>query len=263
MRVVIKIGTSTITHETGQLNIRRMELLCKTLADLKNAGHEVLVVSSAAIAIGVGKLRLHQRPGDVATRQATAAVGQCELIHIYDQMFLHHGHVVGQMLLTAEDIHSEDRRCNLEATLFKLLELGAIPVINENDSVATAELEGGVIGDNDTLSAEVAIVAKADLLVMLTDIPGLFTEDPRKDECARLIPHVTTVTDEMLCHAGGGGSQFATGGMATKLNAAKMLEQEGIDLVITGGQNPECLYEVVAGRPVGTRFTFRKEGAGA
>ena len=259
MRVVIKIGTSTITHESGQLNIRRMELLCKTLADLRNGGHEVIMVSSAAIAMGAGKLRLQGRPVDIPGRQAAAAVGQCELIHIYDQMFLNHGHVVGQMLLTAEDIHSADRRSNLEATLFRLLELGAIPIINENDSVATTELEGGVIGDNDTLSAEVAILAKADLLVMLTDIPGLFTADPRKDEAAKLIPHVTEITEEMLQGAGGSATQFATGGMATKLTAARMMEKEGIDMVITGGQNPECLYEVVAGRPVGTRFTFRRE----
>lgn len=257
MRVVIKIGTSTITHETGQLNIRRMELMCKILADLKNAGHEVLVVSSAAIAMGVGKLRLRERPQDIPGRQAAAAVGQCELIHIYDQMLLTYGHVVGQMLLTAEDIHSPERRHNLEAALFRLLELGAIPVLNENDSVATAELEGGVIGDNDTLSAEVAVLAKADLLVMLTDIPGLFTDDPRKEEGAKLIPLVTCVTEEMLAHAGGSASQFATGGMATKLSAAKLLEEVGIDMVITSGQNPECLYEVVAGRPVGTRFAFK------
>lgn len=259
MRVVIKIGTSTITHETGQLNIRRMEILCKTLSDLRNAGHEVLVVSSAAIAMGVGKLRLQKRPEDIPGRQAAAAVGQCELIHIYDQMFLNHGHVVGQILLTAEDIHSEERRKNLEATLFRLLELSAIPIINENDSVATTELEGGVIGDNDTLSAEVAVLAKADLLVMLTDIPGLFTADPRCDEGAKLIPYVSEITDELLGHAGGSQNAFATGGMATKLSAAKLLEKRGIDMVITAGQNPECLYEVVAGRPVGTRFAFRKE----
>ncbi len=256
MRVVVKIGTSTITHETGQLNIRRMELLCKTLADLQNAGHQVLVVSSAAIAMGVGKLRLKERPSDIPTRQAAAAVGQCELMHIYDQRFIHYGHVVAQILLTAEDIHSADRRNNLEATLFRLLELGTIPILNENDSVATVELEGGVIGDNDTLSAEVAILAKADLLVLLTDIDGLYSGDPRIDKQAHLIPLVHTVTDSLMESAGGGGSQFSTGGMITKLKAAKLLEKEGIDLVITNGQNPECLYHVVEGRPIGTCFAF-------
>ncbi len=256
MRVVVKIGTSTITHESGQLNIRRMEVLCKTLADIQNAGHEVLVVSSAAIAMGVGKLRLKERPADIPGRQAAAAVGQCELMHIYDQRFIHYGHVVAQILLTAEDIHSQERRNNLEATLFRLLALGAIPILNENDSVATAELEGGVIGDNDTLSAEVAILAKADLLVMLTDIEGLYTGDPRTDKEAHLIPLVHTVTQELMDSAGGGGTQFSTGGMITKLKAAKMLEKEGIDLVITNGKNPECLYNILDKKPCGTYFDF-------
>lgn len=258
MRVVVKIGTSTITHHTGQLNIRRMELLCKTLADLKNAGHEVLMVSSGAIGMGVGKLHLPRRPEDIPTRQAAAAVGQCELMYTYDQLFGQYGHTVGQMLLIAEDIHHEVRRHNVEATLFRLLELGAIPIINENDTVATAEIEGGEIGDNDTLSSEVAVLAKADLLVLLSDIPGLFNCDPRKNEGAKLIPLVTSVTEEILAAGGGAGSGLGTGGMKTKLNAAKRLEAHGIDMVITNGQNPECLYDIVAGRPVGTRFSFKK-----
>lgn len=259
MRVVIKIGTSTITHRTGQINIRRAELLCKTMSDLKNAGHDVIIVSSAAIAMGVGKLRLPGRPEDVPTRQAVAAVGQCTLMYTYDQLFGEYNHVVGQLLLTADDIHSTERRLNLEATLFRLLEMGVIPIINENDTVATAELEGGEIGDNDTLSAEVAVSAKADLLILLTDTPGLFTDDPKKNESAKLIPIVTKVTEEMEKAAGGAGSGFATGGMATKLAAAKILQAHGIDMVITGGQNPECLYEVVAGRAVGTRFSFKEK----
>lgn len=259
MRVVIKIGTSTIAHATGQLNIRRVELLCKTLADLKNAGHEVLVVSSGAIGMGVGKLHLSTRPEDIPTRQAAAAVGQCELMYTYDRLFGKYNHTVGQMLLTADDIQNGIRRNNVDATLFRLLELGAIPIINENDTVATAEIEGLEIGDNDTLSAEVAISAKADLLVLLTDIPGLFTSDPRKDANAKLIPLVTEITEEMVRAAGGSGTGLGTGGMATKLQAARLLEPYGIDMVITNGQNPECLYEILAGRPVGTRFSFRKE----
>ncbi len=259
MRVVIKVGTSTLTHQTGQINIRRVELLCRTLADLKNAGHEVLVVSSGAIAMGVGKLHLAGRPDDIPTRQAAAAVGQCELMYTYDRLFGQYNHTVGQILLTADDIAHEDRRKNVDATLFRLLELGVIPIINENDTVATAELEGGVIGDNDTLSAEVAVSAKADLLVLLTDTPGLFTADPKKTDSAKLIPVVSEITPEMEAAAGGAGSGFATGGMATKLAAGKILQRHGIDMVITGGQNPECLYEIVAGRPVGTRFEFKKE----
>lgn len=258
MRVVIKIGTSTIAHATGQLNIRRVEALCKVLADLKNAGHEVLVVSSGALGMGVGKLHLPSRPDDTPTRQAAAAVGQCEMMYIYDSIFSRYNHTVGQMLLTADDIHHETRRHNVEATLFRLLELGAIPILNENDSVATAEIEGGEIGDNDTLSAEIAVSAKADLLVLLTDIPGLFTADPHKDPTAKLIPIVAEVTETMLAAAGGAGSNLGTGGMFTKLRAAQILYPHHIDMVITNGQNPECLYEVVEGRPVGTRFTFRK-----
>lgn len=259
MRVVIKIGTSTITHATGNLNIRRVEVLCKTLADLKNAGHEVLVVSSGAIGMGVGKLRLPGYPSDIPTRQAAAAVGQCELMYTYDRLFSKYNHTVAQILLTAEDIRDETRRKNVEATMFRLLALGAIPIINENDTVAVAEIEGGKIGDNDTLSAEVAISAEADLLVLLTDIPGLFTADPNRDSSAKLIPIVNEITDELLASAGGAGSGLGTGGMRTKLNAAKTLQQAGIDMVITNGKNPECLYDVMAGCHVGTRFCFKKE----
>ena len=256
MRVVIKIGTSIIAHATGQLNIRRVELLCKTLADLKNAGHQVILVSSGAIGMGVGRLRLPGRPDDLPTKQAAAAVGQCEMMYTYDRLFSKYGHTVGQVLLTAEDIRHETRRRNVEATLFRLLELGSVPVINENDTVATEEIEAGVIGENDTLSAEVAILSGADLLVLLSDIPGLFTADPRLDESAKLIPLVTEVTEELQQLAGGVGSGLATGGMITKLKAAKMLQEKHIDMVITNGHNPECLYEVVAGLPVGTRFAF-------
>ena len=256
MRVVVKLGTSTLTHSTGQLNIRRVESLCKTLADLKNAGHEVIMVSSGAMALGVGKLRLPSRPEDTPSRQATAAVGQCELMYAYDRQFSKYNHTVGQVLLTAEDIHHPDRRHNVEATLFRLLEMGAIPVINENDTVATAELEGGEIGDNDTLSAEVAAMAKADLLVLLSDISGLFTDDPRCNKDAKLISKVTAITDELLAHAGGAGSGFGTGGMRTKLEAAQIVEKHGIDMIITNGHNPECLYDLVAGVSIGTRFCF-------
>ena len=259
MRVVVKIGTSTLTHETGQLNIRRVELMCKTLADLKNAGHEIIMVSSGAIAMGVGKLRLPGRPDDIPGRQAAAAVGQCELMDTYDRLFSKYHHTVGQILLTAEDIHQPERKRNVMATLTRLLEWGAIPIINENDSVATAELDGIVIGDNDTLSAEIAIFVNAEVLVLLSDIPGLFTADPRKDKNAKLIPLVTEITDELMNMGGGAGTSLATGGMQSKLEAARLLSTQGIDMVITNGQNPECLYEVLAGRPIGTRFCFKKE----
>lgn len=258
MRIVVKLGTSTLTYETGKLNMRRVETLCKVLSDIQNAGHEVIIVSSGAIAMGTSKLHLAQRPTDVPTRQAVAAVGQCELMYVYDSIFSKYNHTVGQLLVTADDLHHETRQHNLQTTLSRLLELGVIPILNENDSVATDELQGGKIGDNDTLSAEIAAFVKSDLLVLLSDIPGLFTADPRKNENASLLPIVTEITDEILAYAGGAGTDFGTGGMATKLRAAQIMQEHAIDMVITNGQNPEALYEIVDGLPVGTRFMFKK-----
>ena len=251
MRIVVKLGTSTLTHATGKLNIRRVELLCKVMSDLKNAGHELVLVSSGAIAMGVGKLNLTQRPSDMPTKQAAAAVGQCELMYTYDKLFSQYNHTVAQILLTGEDIDHDDRRRNFENTMARLLELGALPVINENDTVATAEIK---VGDNDTLGAIVACSVGADLLVLLSDIEGLYTADPRKDPAAQLIPTVEEVTPEIESLAGGKGSELATGGMETKLRAAKMATAQGCDMVITNGEHPERLYDIVEGKAVGTRF---------
>ena len=203
MRIVVKLGTSTLTHATGKLNIRRVELLCKVMSDLKNAGHELILVSSGAIGMGVGKLNLPGRPADMPTKQAAAAVGQCELMYTYDKLFSQYNHTVAQILLTGEDVDHDDRRQNFENTMARLLELGALPVINENDTVATAEIK---VGDNDTLGAIVACSIGADLLVLLSDIEGLYTADPRKDPDARLIPVVEAVTPEIAALAGGKGS---------------------------------------------------------
>ncbi len=255
MRVVIKVGTSTLAHPTGRLNIRHVEELVKVLSDLKNAGHEVILVSSGAIGMGVGKLNLPGRPADMPTKQAAAAVGQCELMYTYDRLFAQYNHTVAQILLTGEDVDHDDRRANFENTLFRLLELGALPVINENDTVATAEIK---VGDNDTLGAIVAQCARAELLVLLSDIQGLYTADPRKDPEARLIPVVDEVTPEIEALAGGKGSELAVGGMATKLRAAKLVTARGCDMVITHGEHPEVLYDIVAGKPVGTRFVGRR-----
>ena len=251
MRIVIKLGTSTLTHATGHLNIRRVETLAKVISDIKNAGHQVILVSSGAIGMGVGKLGLRCRPADIPTKQAAAAVGQCELMYTYDKLFSQYNHTVAQVLLTGEDVDHEDRRHNFENTMFRLLELGALPVINENDTVATAEIK---VGDNDTLGAIVACSVEADLLVLLSDIEGLYTADPRQDRSARLIPVVEAVTPEIEALAGGKGSELATGGMATKLRAAKMVTDRGCDMVITNGEHPECLYDIVEGKAVGTRF---------
>ena len=255
MRMVVKVGTSTLAHATGRLNIRHAEELVKVLSDLKNAGHEVILVSSGAIGMGVGKLNLPGRPADMPTKQAAAAVGQCELMYTYDRLFSQYNHTVAQILLTGEDIDHEDRRTNFENTMSRLLELGALPIINENDTVATAEIK---VGDNDTLGGIVACCVKADLLVLLSDIEGLYTADPRKDPDATLISVVEEVTPAIEALAGGAGSSLGTGGMATKLRAAKMVTAAGCDMIIANGENPNYLYDIVDGKATGTRFLGKK-----
>ena len=251
MRVVIKIGTSTLAHKTGLLNILRVEELCKVMSDLKNAGNEVILVSSGAIGMGVGKLGLSKKPTDIPTKQAAAAVGQCELMYTYDRLFSEYNHTVAQILLTGEDIDHADRKQNFVNTMRRLLELSAIPIINENDSISTNEIE---IGDNDTLGAIVATAADADLLIILSDIDGLYTADPREDKNAKLLHTVEEITPEIENMVGGAGSSLGTGGMITKLNAAKIVTQNGIDMVIANGENPLSLYDIIAGKDVGTRF---------
>ena len=258
MRIVIKIGTSTITHPTGRLNIRQMEALCKVLSDLKNAGNEVILVSSGAIGMGVGKLRLGKKPVDVPTKQASAAVGQCELMYTYDKLFSEYRHTVAQILLTADDIADPARHENFQNTIQRLLELDAIPIINENDTVSVAEFG---IGDNDTLSAIVAVTIQADLLILLSDIDGLFDGDPRKTPDAKLIDTVEKIDEHIISLGGGSGSNLGTGGMATKLRAAQMATAAGCEMVIANGQSPEVLYDVAAGKRVGTRFLAKRDEA--
>ncbi len=251
MKIVIKLGTSTLAHSTGRLNIRRVEELCKVISDLKNAGNEIIMVSSGAIGMGVGKLSLGKRPTDIPTIQAAASVGQCELMYTYDKLFSEYNHTVAQILLTDEDIAHSERCINFKNTLCRLLELGAIPIINENDTVATDEI---VIGDNDTLGAIVATTINADLLIILSDIDGLFTADPHKDSNATMLHTVKEITEEIEAMTGGAGSALGTGGMATKIKAAKIAVQGGTDMVIANGKSPEILYDIVAGKDVGTRF---------
>lgn len=256
MRVVVKVGTSTLTHSTGHLNIRHIETLCKVLSDLKNAGHEVILVSSGAIGMGVGKLSLKERPSDMPTKQAAAAVGQCELMYTYDRLFSEYNHTVAQILLTGEDMHHADRYENFRNTLHRLLELSALPIINENDTVSTAEIS---LGDNDSLGALVAIGAEAELLILLTDIDGLYTADPRKDPDAKLIPLVEEITPEILALAGGKGSALGTGGMSTKLYAAKSCQEKGIATVIANGGDPAILYDILEGKSAGTKILGEKK----
>ena len=251
MRIVVKIGTSTLAHPTGHLNIRRVEHLCKVLSDIKNAGHEVILVSSGAIGMGVGKLGLRQRPTDIPSKQAAAAVGQCELMYTYDKLFSEYHHTVAQLLITGDDTKNEKRHENFTNTLNRLLELGALPIINENDTVATEEI---VIGDNDTLAAIVAESIQADKLVLLSDIDGLYTADPRKDPDARLIHHVPVLTEEILALAGVSGSSQGTGGMITKLQAARICLNCGCTMVIANGNDPDNLYAILDGREIGTTF---------
>ena len=252
MRIVVKIGTSSLTHSTGHLNIRRVEELCRVISDIKNAGHEVILVTSGAIGMGVSKLGLHQRPTDIPSKQAAAAVGQCELMYIYDKLFSEYHHTVAQLLITGDDIANDTRHHNFSNTINRLLELRALPIINENDTVATEEI---VIGDNDTLAAIVAESINAELLVLLSDIDGLYTADPHSHPDAKLIPHVSVIDDHILSVAGVSGSNLGTGGMITKLQAAKICLNCGCAMIITNGNRPAVLYDIVDGKSVGTTFS--------
>ncbi len=252
-RIVIKLGTSTLTHKTGRLNIRRMEKLVRVIADLHNSGKEVIIVSSGSIGLGVGKLGLRERPSDTPSKQAAAAVGQCELMYLYDNLFDNYGIIVAQMLLTKTIIENPERKKNVENTFEKLISMGVVPIVNENDTVAIDELELE-IGENDSLSAIVATFAHADLLVILSDIDGLYSSDPHKNPDAKLIPVVTEIDEHITDIAGGAGSALGTGGMATKINAAKIANDAGIDMIIMNGNNPDKLYDLFENNETGTLF---------
>jgi glutamate 5-kinase len=263
-RVVIKVGTSTLTHENGKLNLRRIDILCRTLSDLKNSGHEIILVTSGAIGAGISKLGLPGRPGAMPEKQAAAAVGQCELMHNYDKMFLEYGHTVGQVLLTHDDVNMPVRRENMINTFEALLRLSAVPVVNENDTVAVEEIDAGgelgeegqeyYFGENDTLSAIVAKLVGADVLILLSDIDGLYDDDPRENSGARLIPVVYELTDRIKAAAGGAGTKFGTGGMATKIMAAEIAGNAGIHTIIANGNDPSVLYDIFDGKQIGTVF---------
>lgn len=254
-RIVFKVGTSTLTYETGKINIRRMVKLCSVLADLHNSGREIVLVTSGAIGVGVGKLGLKEKPKDIPGRQAAATVGQCELMFMYDKFFGENGVKTGQLLITKSDIESPDRKQNLENTFEKLFEYGAVPIINENDSVATEEI---VYGDNDSLSAIVASLIHADALIILSDIDGLFDENPNENPDARLIPIVKEINDDILALCGGAGSNRGTGGMVTKIHAAEIATKVGIPTVIMNGEAPQDIYKLTDGHSIGTIFIPQK-----
>lgn len=256
-RIVVKVGTSTLTHDSGNLDLRSMEHLVRTLSDLSGMGHEIILVTSGAIAVGTAKLGLPERPKELRMKQATAAVGQCRMMHLYDKLFSEYNRSMAQILLTGDDVEEEDRAMHLRSTFSALLEMGVIPVVNENDSVSSAEIETGhhkVLGDNDTLSAIVARLCNADLLVLMSDINGLYDADPKTHPDAKLLHHVHEITPEILEMAGGAGSWRGTGGMATKLTAARIAMESGCDMVITNGARMDDLYGIVAGEDIGTRF---------
>ena len=254
-RVVLKVGTSTITHENGRLELRRLSALARVICDLVNSGKEVVLVTSGAIGVGLGKLGLDpKRPDDISKRQALASIGQCELMFIYDKLFGEFNHTVSQVLLTNDVIDDKVMRTNVENTFSQLLSIGVTPIVNENDTVATEELEGANIGDNDTLSAYVARITNADLLVMITDADGLYDADPTRSDDAALIHEVPEITPEIEDMAGKEGSRIGTGGMTTKLSAVRICKEAGIPSAIISGKDPELLYDLFDGKETGTFF---------
>ena len=255
-RIVVKVGTSTLTHSTGSLNLRRIEALVKTISDLKNAGKEVILVSSGAVSAGIAKANLGHRPTSLEEKQAMASIGQSELMKIYDRFFSDYGHTVAQILMTRDVVDNNVRRVAAQNTFNTLLLMGCIPVVNENDAVSTDEL--AKFGGNDILSAHVANLISADLLINLSDIDGLYDSDPRKNPDAKLIEQVESV-DEVANFAGGAGSERGTGGMEAKLTAAKMVTDNGIPMFIMNGHDPEILYDLLDGKRVGTYFTANKK----
>ncbi len=249
-RIVIKVGTSTITHDNGKLDLVHIERLVRVISDISNRGTEVILVTSGAIGVGVSSLRLSEKPKDIPGKQAAAAVGQCRLMNIYEKFFSEYGYGVGQILLSGDILEPDKGTENVRNTINRLIGYGVIPIVNENDTVSTEEIQ---IGDNDTLSAIVAILADADLLVLLSDIDGLFDHDPHKGG-AHLIPLVEGVTDDIRAMATGSATNLGTGGMVTKLNAAQMVNGKGIDMLLTNGASPENIYDYLDGKHPGTLF---------
>lgn len=254
-RIVIKVGTSSLTYETGKINIKKIEHLVRVISDLRNRGTEVILVSSGAVGAGVGKLNLKEKPDGIREKQALAAIGQASLVSIYDKFFSEYGHSTAQVLLTKFILDSEEHRMNTKNTFETMLKYGVIPIVNENDVISTYELE---FGDNDTLSAHIAVLLNAELLIVLSDIDGLFDSNPSENPSAKLIPVVEEIRDEISAAAGGAGSRRGTGGMVTKLKAAELVTKEGIHMIITNGASPERIYDIFEGKPTGTLFVGKQ-----
>jgi len=259
-RIVVKIGTSTLSNELGNTKLRAFEDFALVLSDIQNMGYEVILVSSGAITIGANKMKLTERPTEMRMKQAAAAVGQCSNMFLYDKFFGYYDKTVAQILFNADDITQEVKKENLANTFNALLENGVIPIVNENDSVSYTEIESEerLFGDNDKLSAVVAVLCQASRLVIFSDIDGFYDKDPRLYPNAKLIPSIDRIDESTYALAGGAGSRRGTGGMHTKLQAAELATSQGIDVIVTNGSNPKALYDIVEGRPVGTLFSGKK-----
>ncbi len=255
-RIVVKVGTSTLTNEIGNTDLRTMDRLACVLSDIQNMGYEVILVSSGAIAVGAGKLNMKSRPSSMKMKQAAAAVGQCSMMFLYDKFFGDYDKTIAQILLNAEDIEQEEKKENLTNTFNSLLEMGVIPIVNENDSVSYTEIESEerLFGDNDMLSAVVSVLCKAKRLIILSDIEGLYESDPRLHPNAKRIERIEQIDDSVYALAGGAGSRRGRGGMRTKLQAAALAASNGTDTVITNGKHPEAIYDIINGKQVGTLF---------
>ncbi|MGL5379043.1 glutamate 5-kinase [Clostridium sp.] len=258
-RIVVKVGTSTLTYDNGNINLTRIEKLTRVLSDLMNSGKQVTLVTSGAIGVGVSKLKLKEKPTAIREKQAVAAVGQCELMHIYSKFFGEYSHVVGQVLLTRDVVEDDHIRENVCNTFETLLEKGIVPIVNENDTVSIDEIENIVrFGDNDNLSAIVANLVNADLLIILSDIDGFYDSDPRNNPNSKLIKQIDTITPELEECCGGAGSNLGTGGMVTKLTAAKTATQAGVNMILANGKEPEILLDILSGEEIGTLFIGKK-----
>ena len=255
-RIVIKVGTSPLTHASGQLNIRVVEELVKVISDIKNSGYEIVLVTSGAIGLGAARLGMSSKPKDTPTKQACAAIGQCELMNMYDKLFNEYNIIAAQVLLT-KYVLTDERKINVENCIETIIAKGAIPIVNENDVVAIDELELEV-GENDSLAAMVACLIKADLLIILSDIDGMYDKDPRTNPDAKLISRIEKITDDIRHAAGDAGTALGTGGMATKLHAAQIVMQSGIDMLIINGDRPKNLYDIFDGKIIGTLFKANK-----
>ena len=259
-RIVVKVGTSTLTNDIGQNNIREFEKLAEVLSDVQNRGYEIILVTSGAIAIGANKLGLKEKPRDMRMKQACAAVGQSRMMTLYNHFFSEFDKTAAQILLNAEDIQQEEKKENLSNTFEALLEHGIIPIVNENDSVSYTEIESEerLFGDNDKLSAVVAVLCRADMLVILSDIDGFYDKDPRFYRDAKLISRVDTIDESVYALAGGAGSRRGTGGMKTKLEAAELAVSQGISTLVMNGNDPSRLYDIFKGKKVGTLFAAKR-----